>query len=87
MIHKSATTIGTVEFKNGNRNTFYLGHNHNTGATILWQKVSGRRSQQITGRNIPKIAEELNHLLNEGEARWVSPINNAALDVLAATIR
>jgi hypothetical protein len=82
MIHKSATEIGTVEFKNGNRNTLYLGHNRSTGERIVWQQVAGRRSQRVTGRNIGKFAEELNHVLNEGEAKWIGGVNDAALNVL-----
>ena len=82
MINKSATKIGTIEFKNGNRNTIYIGANRNTGASIVWQQVAGRRATRHTGKNINKLATELNVALNEGEVCWFGDRNDAALDHL-----
>ncbi len=86
MINKSASLIGTIEFKNGNRNTIYIGHNHNTGETIVWQQVAGRRSQRITGKNITKFAAELDSTMNEGDAKWIGERNDSALNCLAKFI-
>lgn len=87
MINKSATKVGTIEFKNGRKNNLWLGHNCNTGETILWQvmqELDGRlgRSTRVTGRNLTKLAIELNDCLNEGEAKWVGARNDAAVDML-----
>lgn len=83
MINKSASLIGTIEFKNGNRNTIYIGANKNTGETIVWQQVTGRRASRVTGKNITKFVETLEFVTCEGEARWVGARNDAALDCLA----
>lgn len=84
MINKSATKIGTVVFNNGNRNTLYIGANRNTGETIVWQKLEGSRSKRVTGKNIAKLADELDFFLNEGMAHWEGTINHAALDILGS---
>lgn len=88
MPHKSATQIGTLRFKaTGLTNVLHLGHNRNTGETILWQRVAKRREQRMTGRNLVKLAAELNTALNEGEAEWVSIDSHPSLDALYALIK
>lgn len=87
MINKSASKIGTIEFKNGNQTTLWIGTNSNTGETILWQVMKEPlglvgRSKRITGRNLGKLATELNFVLCEGEAKWIGERNDAALDGL-----
>jgi hypothetical protein len=81
MADKSATEIGVIRFQNGNVTTLHAGTNSNTGETIIWQQVEGRRASRVTGRNIPKLAAELNFVLVEGQAAWVR-CNDAALAVL-----
>lgn len=41
----------------------------NTGETIVWQHVLDR--PRITGRNLPRFAEELDVALNDGSAFWL----------------
>lgn len=87
VINKSASKIGTVEFKNGNQTTLWIGSNHNTGETILWQVMKEPlglvgRSKRVTGKNLGKLATELNDCLNEGECKWIGERNDAALDGL-----
>lgn len=79
MIHKSAAKIGTIEFANGKRNALFVGSNSNTGETILWQQVQGRRAQRVTGRNIANLVAELVECLRTGEAKWIGEFNAAAL--------
>lgn len=82
MINKSATVVGTIEFKNGNKTVLHIGNNRNTGETIVWQVTNGGRSTRTTGKNIAKLCAELNHVLSEGTARWLNDYNIDALIAL-----
>lgn len=82
MINKSASRIGKIVFAEGGSTALYIGANRNTGETIVWQDIPGRRSRRTTGRNIPKLASELDHCLREGEATWEGEVNDAALRCL-----
>lgn len=73
MIHKSATKAGEITWNNGRSTVLWIGHNRNTGETIVWQVVwtNGKpgKSTRITGGNIPKLATEIRqHVPAEG--RW-----------------
>ena len=68
MINKSATKACEIAWTNGNATVLWVGHNRNTGETIVWQVVwktypggtwGPDRSSRITGRNIPKLAGEI----------------------------
>jgi hypothetical protein len=63
VIHKSATKACDIAWKNGNHTVLWVGHNHNTGDTIVWQMViqpgKHHKSSRITGRNIAKLAAEI----------------------------
>lgn len=63
MINKSATKACEILWANGNETVFWVGHNSNTGATIVWQRVRYGaklgKSTRITGRNIAKLAAEI----------------------------
>lgn len=93
MVNQSASFIGTVEFKNGNRTRIWIGANSNTGETVVWQqtlfsgKAQWNRDSRVTGRNIRKFADELNFVLKEGEAKWVERPNDAAFDALMKLIQ
>lgn len=76
-INKSATKIGTLVFPNGNRNSLFVGSNRNTGETIVWQKVVGRKPSRVTGGNIAKLVGEADELLKSGGAAWEG-LNEAA---------
>ena len=81
-INKSASKIGTIEFKNGNKTALYIGANSNTGATIVWQVVNGGRSTRLTGKHLPLLAGELANVLAIGDAKWIDDVNAAALECL-----
>ena len=84
MINKSATHIGKIHWlKTGNILDLWIGDNSNTGETIVWQKVEGKRDTRVTGKNIAKLAQELNVAMNEGDGVWLER-NDAALDALKA---
>jgi hypothetical protein len=87
VVNKSASLIGTLVFVNGNRNTLHIGTNSNTGETIVWQQVTGRRSSRLTGKNIAAFAAELTAALGRNEASWEGTVNNAALTALWNTAR
>lgn len=82
MINKSASFIGRVELTNGNVIRFWIGANSNTGATIVWHQVNDARAKRATGRNVRDVAECLDHVMREGEGKWVGEVNDAALDAL-----
>jgi len=82
MINKSASPIGILQFSNGNKTALFIGANSNTGETIVWQSVNGRRATRTTGRNIAGLAGEVKHVLDSGEATWVETPNKAALSCL-----
>lgn len=82
MINKSASKIGTVKFTNGNKVALFIGSNRNTGETIVWQVLNGGRSTRVTGKNITRLANDLNDALNEGEGSWEGTTNDAALNIL-----
>lgn len=82
MINKSASRIGKIVFKEGGCTTLFIGANSNTGADIVWQDIPGRRPVRTTGRNIRKLAEELDFELREGTATWEGEVNDAALACL-----
>ena len=70
-LNDNASRIGIVEFANGRTNALWIGTNTNTGTTIVWQRPSSTgRYSRVTGRNIARLLEELNQVLNEGGARW-----------------
>lgn len=85
MINKSATKAGEIKFENGNSVVFWVGHNSNTGETIVWQVVwrNGKpgRSMRLTGGNITKLANEI-CTLPESEGKFVFR-NAAAMAVIA----
>ena len=83
MINKSASKIGTLQFDNGRCTDLHVGHNSNTGATILWQQVHGQRASRVTGGNIARIMAEVFQVLEQGEARWVGDLNVTALEAVA----
>lgn len=87
MINKSASQIGTVEFTNGNRLTLHVGANSNTGDLIVWQQLDGQRASRITGKNLGPFLDEIEEIMNEGEATWAAGRNDAALDALVAAVR
>jgi hypothetical protein len=70
-INVGAALVGTIQFTNGNRTTLHYGFNSNTGEPIVWQACNDGRPSRITGRNIARLVEELEHVLDEGEARWL----------------
>lgn len=86
MINKSATFIGTLKFKNGNQTRLFVGSNHNTGETIVWQQTlyNGKwgKDHRVTGRNIRPLMEEVNFVLKEGEAVWSERPTEAGFKVL-----
>lgn len=85
MINKSATKAGEIKFANGNSVVLWVGHNSNTGDTIVWQVVwcNGKpgRSTRLTGGNIAKLANEI-RALPESEGKFVFS-NATAMAVIA----
>lgn len=85
MINKSATKAAEIAFANGNSVVLWIGHNRNTGATIVWQVVwrNGKagKSTRVTGGNVAKLGAEIRALL-PSEGRLVYS-NSAALSVIA----
>ena len=68
MINKSATKACKIKWANGNETVLWVGHNGNTGDTIVWQVVwktfpngtwGPSRSRRTTGGNITKLAAEI----------------------------
>jgi hypothetical protein len=86
MINKSATKAGEIKWNNGKSTVLWIGHNRNTGETIVWQVVwaNGKpgKSSRITGHNIPKLAAEI-HKYVPADGAWVYT-NAAALAHIAA---
>jgi hypothetical protein len=92
MINKSSTLAGIIRFNNGNRTRIHVGANGNTSEIIIWQELMAAGSnawkpaKRITGRNLRLFVEELNFVLNEGEACWeqapASPVVIARLKTL-----
>lgn len=66
-INKNASFVGTIEWRDSGRKvSFWIS---NTGETIVWQHVLDRpRASRITGRNLPRFAEELDVAINEGSS-------------------
>ncbi len=82
-IHKSATKIGTVVNREGCRIDYFASANHNTGEPILWMHREEDRVRRFTGRNLEKMLDLLNDMLNEGELSWHELLSSAALSGLA----
>lgn len=82
-INKNAAHAGIIEWKHSGRKvSIYLGTNTNTGEDIVWQHILDEpRPRRVTGNNIPKFVDMLDHVLNEGEAFWIQR-NDAVIDML-----
>ena len=85
MINKSATKACNIKWANGNETVLWVGHNGNTGDTIVWQVVwrngNPGKSTRITGGNIPKLAAEIaKHVPTEGSFIYH---NAAAMSAIA----
>lgn len=78
----SASEIGEIEFRNGNRLRLWVSINSNTGATRIHQQLAGGRPSVLSGRNLRLVLKELAHVLDEGEGRWIGAVNDAALDAV-----
>ena len=84
----SATKIGTIVHRDGgHRVSLFIGRNSNTDEIIVWVQHDGLRANRVTGRNLSKLVDDLEFLLNEGQASWSGEPNHFALDYLIGSVR